>query len=142
MCYSLWEDEAQGVIYILTGPGGNHMGTASLINCSCQNFIPYILSARHVSDYNEDGILQAGDIEDAENASFMFKHYRPQCGSGQSSTITYNHSIFRASWWKTDFILLEMEDRPSASSDIKYLGMTGIGAGMYPVIRRQFPIPT
>ncbi|MCW5911410.1 MAG: T9SS type A sorting domain-containing protein [Cyclobacteriaceae bacterium] len=115
--------------------------SGSLLNNTCQNFTPNILTAFHCIDLGNDiddvdpcgdpefgnGTLTAQEQNNAEEWIFRFQYRRPNCNTGSEplNFVTFQESTFRAGWFNTDFALVEMEQNPVESaptSGIRYLG--------------------
>ena len=98
-----------------------------------QNFEPYFLSAFHCIDIGDPeiyldvdegyGILEAYEINNAENWMFNFQYKMSSCGGNTVTTgITYNGAEFREAWNVTDFALMEMDISPLGDTRFSWLG--------------------
>lgn len=106
-----WRNEANSVSMIILA-NGTRACSGALVNNTCQNLIPYYLTANHCLDGNES------------NWIFRFRYESSTCGGGDGMDfITYNGSIVRASSPDSDFALLELNTRPGVPG-ISYAGWT------------------
>lgn len=55
-CYPDWEDESDGVALILLS-NGDALCSGSLVNNTANDFTPYILTANHCLDNNENKLV-------------------------------------------------------------------------------------
>lgn len=129
-----FQDQSDGVALILLS-SGTTLASGALLNNACQDFTPYILTAFHVLDTGNGNCLDqeygnrslsSSEISEAEDYLFRFQ-YKSPCNGPEPSSSTYfsfQGSTFRSAWPDTDFALLEMAQRPDASTEINYLGWT------------------
>jgi len=135
-----WQEESDGVAMIILG-NGERLCSGALLNNGCQDFAPTVLSAFHCVDIGDNinnidpcndaqfgnGILTPQEIGNAENWTFRFQYKTPTCNGGEphpSIYYSFQQATFRAGWFDTDFVLLEMNQRPGTNVDtgIRYLG--------------------
>ena len=105
-----WRTEIKSVCRIITNIGN---GTGVLVNNSCEDFTPYVLSAFHNADVDiQNGSLSSIEIEDAEDWSYRFKYDSPTCSPATEPTtwLTFQGSTFRSGYSGSDFILMELDD--------------------------------
>ncbi|MES2731994.1 MAG: trypsin-like peptidase domain-containing protein [Bacteroidota bacterium] len=110
-----WQTEANGVAMVLLDKN-TRLCSGALLNNACQNLRAYFLTAFHC--------LDSGSSNDW---AFRFQYRSILCGGGDDFVYTtYNGSTLRASWVHTDFALLELNQRPNATTGIRYLGWSRI----------------
>lgn len=87
-------------------------GTGCLIRTTDNSFPPYILTAYHVIDMNDNDIVEQWEIDALQNSTFVFKYKQPVCGGNLSSPYVINNYVtgasFLAGWKDTDFALLRL----------------------------------
>ena len=126
-CYPIWKNESNGVALVII-QRDNKQGfcTGSLLNNTALNKKSYFLSAFHCVDLDEGnkGVLTNSEVQVAENWAFRFQYKSNACnGNGQIVSYTYNQAYLRASWWNTDFVLMELKaSLINAPFPITYLG--------------------
>ncbi|MFV0268337.1 MAG: trypsin-like serine peptidase [Draconibacterium sp.] len=110
-CYrSVMGSAIDGVVQILLS-SGFELCSGSLLNNTAQDYRPFILTAFHCIDLNENNSLEQSEINIAEDwlVRFGFKH--ADCaGSTFSNVYTFDDTHFRAAWDSTDFALVELQD--------------------------------
>lgn len=121
--FAAWQDEANMVAMVLL-QDNTRWCSGSLLNNACQNFRPNFLTAFHCLDNNGNGVADQGEITAAQNWQFMFQYISPQCNPSVNAPnfFTFSGSTFRAGWNVSDFALVELNQRPTASSGIRYAG--------------------
>ena len=109
-----WEFERNAVCLLLDG-NGERFCTGSMINNSCNNNVPYILSANHCIQGASGGVSQW---------RFVFQYWSPSCNPSQDdpSYIQFFGSTLRANASPSDFLLLQLNQMPDPNSGINYLG--------------------
>ncbi|MDR2915371.1 MAG: trypsin-like peptidase domain-containing protein [Tannerella sp.] len=119
-CFPIWKNESNGVaVIIMQIDGKQGHCTGSLLNNTAQNKKPYFLTAFHCIDFEKEtkGILSNNEVQTAENWAFRFQFKSNTCdGNGQIVSYTYNQAYLRASWWDTDFALMELKTSLSNTS--------------------------
>jgi len=121
---SAWYDESRSVINILLSSGTSHT-SAALVNNSCQDFTPYVLTAFHSLDTHiTDGVLSTTEKNAVDDWLFRFNDKSTTCDGPRSyAYVTFSGgATFRAAWKDSDFALIEMKDRPNSSTGITYAG--------------------
>ena len=89
-----------------------------LVNNTAQDSRPYILTANHCY-YNASG----NQISTPATNIYRFLYWRPYCGSGTPSNWqSITGATMRAHFAGSDFALLELNTRPSASLNLHYAG--------------------
>lgn len=90
---------------------GASMGSGVLLNNTCEDFTPYILMA-------------LPSRSKVENLVFRFPYRRSTNGSGSMTEawISYHGSTFRAGIESEQIALVEMSNRPNASTGVHYAG--------------------
>ncbi len=117
------EDEKYAVARIIVHSG---QGCCSgvLINNACNDLTPYFLTAFHCIDFDYDRDMDPNEEEDIEDWVFRYQYISPNCTptSQPSSWVTYSGAQFIAQNDETDFLLVRMENQPTASTGLKYAG--------------------
>lgn len=117
-----WQNESDAVAMILLANNTRHC-TGVLLNNTCQDFTPNLLTAFHCIDLARDGVLSGTEINNAESWLFRFQYKSPTCGGADNFTYsTYSGSTFRAGLLETDFALVELDTRPTLGSGVNYAG--------------------
>ncbi|GGN07870.1 hypothetical protein GCM10010967_49370 [Dyadobacter beijingensis] len=108
-----WEIERNAVCLLL-GASGERFCSGSMINNSCNNNIPYILSANHC-------LPDGGPVSQWR---FMFQYWSPVCNPTQDDPnyIQFYGSTLLANADPSDFVLLQLNQMPDPNSGITYLG--------------------
>lgn len=90
---------------------GASMGSGVLLNNTCEDFTPFILTA-------------LSPQTPVENLVFRFPYRRSTNGSGSTTEawISYHGSTFRAGNEADQIALVEMSNRPNASTGVHYAG--------------------
>ena len=124
-----WQAQSNGVCVLLTNTNENSaFCSGTLLNNTCQNFLPNVLTAFHCLDTG-DGVLQQSERDQVANWLFRFQYKSPTCSPNQNATnyITFTGATFLSAWRNSDFALLRMNQRPQASSGIQYVGWSRTG---------------
>lgn len=114
VCFgNVWEVERNAVCLLLDA-NGERFCSGSMINNSCNNNVPYILSANHC-------LPGAGPVSQWR---FMFQYWSPVCNPTQDDPnyIQFYGSTLRANADPSDFVLLQLNQMPDPNSGITYLG--------------------
>lgn len=106
-----WDEERNSVALIVAN--GEESCTGALILNECFTNIPYFLTANHC--------LQAGNVS---NWVFQFQYWSTSCNSniGMNEDIQFNGCQLRANNGATDFVLLELNQKPNTNSGLRYAG--------------------
>ena len=109
-----WEFERNAVCLLLD-KNGERFCTGSMINNSCNNNVPYVLSANHCIPGGAGGV---GEWR------FAFQYWSPSCNPSQDDPnyIQFYGSTLRANASPSDFLLLQLNQMPDPTSGINYLG--------------------
>ena len=124
MCDTNFEKESYGISYI-TYLIGDYLAqsTGFLVMTTDLSFKPYLQTALHTMDYNEDGSLSVQEKASLQFWSFMFNNKKNTCGgSTLASTYTYNGATAKAYSSATDFALLELASSVSNNNTLTWLG--------------------
>lgn len=107
-----WEDERNSVALIVSG--GDEICTGTLVMNTCNNNIPYLLTANHCLNSN------------VANWVFQFQTWSTDCNTniGWREDVQFNGCQLRANNAATDFALVELNQTPPANSGITYSGWT------------------
>lgn len=131
--FSDWHNQSNSVAMVLLA-NNTRMCSGALLNNICGDMVPNFLTAFHCIDVGDNnnpceaeagnGVLSATEINRAQNWVFRFQYKSPTCTPSSEPTtwMTFNGSTFRAGWFNADFALVEMNNRPSASTGIQYAG--------------------
>ena len=97
--------------------------TGFLVMTTDLSFKPYLQTAYHTIDLNEDGYFSDTEKAAVQNGVFKFNYKYTTCGgSTLASTYTYNGATVRAYYSSTDFALLELGSSVSNNSALTWLG--------------------
>lgn len=135
---NLYENASGGAAMVLLADG-TRICSGSLLNNGCADFTPNFLTAFHCLDVGDlnppsscdpewgNGGLSANEINRAQNFVFRFQYKSQTCDGPEplaSQWFTFNGATFRSGWFNTDFVLLEMNERPRGdrNTGIRYLG--------------------
>lgn len=115
-----WQIEKNAVVKIIIN--GQAVCSGTLINNTSYDGTPYILTAFHCLDNNQDGTLSTQD-KDISNYCFIFQYESPTC-NGVDGSMSYSVSggYFRAANFDSDFALIEMSRLPISYYDPYYAG--------------------
>jgi len=104
-----WQNQVRSVCMLLTG--GSGFCTASLINNTQEDGIPYILTANHC-------------YEDPADLVFWFNWQSETCENPSSSPShdDLSGAVLRARDYESDFCLFEMNDVPPYTYNVYYAG--------------------
>lgn len=106
-----WCKEKNSVVFLQIEDESSCSG--ALVNNTNEDFKGYILTAFHCLDYDSDKILSNDDKNSVLNWSYKFMYYSTGCNSStslQTGSLNYAGSTYRASWWNTDFALIELNN--------------------------------
>jgi hypothetical protein len=107
--------------------GDNSIASGVLINNTRNDGKPYVLTAFHCIDTDENGTLSTTEINAINNWRFKFGYIRDGCQDPfVYDGYTYDGAEFRAAWYNTDFALVEMDEMPQ-SGDF----FSGYGGDVY-----------
>jgi lysyl endopeptidase len=115
-----WDFEHGAVALILDSQGGSWTGT--LINNTCNNLVPYVLTASHAAT------LAAS--QPIGKWRFIFQYKSSTCAPEQDGTkyLLFNGAQLRANSSWSDFALVEMDQTPPPNVGINYAGWDRTGA--------------
>ena len=130
-CIPPYENESNAVALILLANGIEWCSGSLLMNTN-YTFEPYLLTAFHCIDSNNDGTLSVSEKEDAENWMFKFCFKKTSC-NGNNITVswTYNKADFCSAWYKTDFALLKLNSPVNQNNNLTWLGWDRTGSTPY-----------
>ena len=101
---------------------GEEWCSGSLVMTTDYSFKKYFLSAFHCIDYPmSDSIISTTEKASAEKWMFKF-NYKKDSSGGYTSSYTYNGAYLRASWYHTDFALLELKNNFNINHIPSWLG--------------------
>lgn len=106
-----WDNEKNSVALIVSN--GNTACSGALVMNTCNTNTPYMLTANHC--------LTAGNVT---NWVFQFQYWSNNCSTntGWNEDIQFNGCQLKASSAVSDFLLLQLNQAPSANSGIRYAG--------------------
>jgi len=118
-----FEEESNAVARLLVADGEGFC-SGSMINNTCLDFTPYLLTADHCLDPNTNNWV----------FRFQYRSPNPRCdgqggGTNNPAYIYYNGAVVRANRQQTDFALLELNTQPS-HPNLSYLGWSRVAAGI------------
>ncbi len=113
-----FDDQINSVIFL---DMGGYICSAVLINNTSFDLTPYVLTANHCVEPENPG--------EHNYFTFYFRHQSSSC-SGSSGNYNYSRtgSTLRASYYYSDFALLEMDYSPAASFNGYYAGWSKSGS--------------
>ena len=115
-----WVIERRAVAMLLVDNNTAYC-SGCLVNNTAQDSRPYILTARHCI-YANNGNSQTTSLT---TSIFRFLYWRPNCPpplTNPSNWVSITGATMRAHYAPTDFALLELNTRPSASWNLHYAG--------------------
>lgn len=114
MCFGNGWDFERNAVCLLVNQSGTRFCSGSMINNSCNNNVPYVLSANHC-------LPDAGNIGQLR---FVFQYWSPTCNPSQDDPnyIQFYGATIRANASPSDFLLLQLNQMPEPTSGITYLG--------------------
>ena len=139
VCYPDYQPQGDGVVLILLD-NATRLCSGAVVNNTRQSFRSYIMSAFHCVDLSSPfGVLDGGEIAQAQNWLIRFQYQSPACDPSQedSDVITLSGSTFRAGYVNSDFALLELNQQLPTETDATFLGWnraaatTGNNAGIH-----------
>jgi hypothetical protein len=122
-CRPNWKKDSYGICQIRQ-INTHIIGSGALINNTKADCTPYILSAFHVFDDDNNGILDANEKVGLMFYEFRFHYRTKECNNTvlMKDTIFFG-STFRAAYQPSDMILVELDDFYSAIVDsLVFLG--------------------
>jgi lysyl endopeptidase len=114
-----WEQQKRATVLVLDAQGGTFTGV--LLNNTCNNRAPYILTANHA--------VIMPDAQPLSKWRFVFQYWSNTCTPFEdgSERLFINGCVLRASSTWTDFALLELNQTPDQHSGIVYAGWDRTG---------------
>lgn len=123
MCYPEWELESTAVTKIIFPKNGyNYLCSGTLLMNERNDFKPYVLTAFHCIDIDENNVLTIDEKNKTSRWNFNFHYKKNVCGGGVSYGITYSGADFRAAWNQTDMTLLELQKEIFMKEGLSWLG--------------------
>jgi lysyl endopeptidase len=119
----LWRDQIRSVaLYHITYGDRSYWCTGSLINNTSQNDKPYFLTSFRCFDGDRNRILE--DPDGAAKSMVVYWNFQSNSCYSYSGSLDQNQTgaIFRSGFWKTDFLLVELEREPSSAINVYYSG--------------------
>ena len=124
-CYPEYEELSKGVL-LFYGVNPGYSGSGALVMNTNGDFKPYILTAYHNLDSNEDGVLSSTEIANCANGTFIFNHKYDGCVGNHLLLFNgdyYHGATYKSGWNGTDFALLQLSnDSIKYNSNIRWLG--------------------
>lgn len=122
--------EKRSVVKIIVG---SQSGSGVLINNTAEDLTPYILTAFHNADANRDGVISTSEKANINTWVFRFNYIDPSCPPIGAATYTsFAGADFRASYFPTDMLLIEMFTTPTPGDGVFYSGWSRVAGGMSP----------
>ena len=118
-----WRDQIRSVaLYQTTYKGRSYLCTGSLVNNTAEDDKPYFLTSFGCFDANQNRIPD--DRRRAAESMVIYWNFQsPTC---DSYTVSLNHSqsgaTYVAGYWKSDFVLVELDQKPSPAFNVYYAG--------------------
>lgn len=105
---------------------GGFQGTGTLINNETNNTRPYLLTAFHLIDLNNDNQISTDEINALRTALFRFQFWRTICHQDNINIgISFTGAILRAARptkGASDMVLLELINNPGLADGVTYAG--------------------
>lgn len=102
---------------------GGFTGTGTMINNESKDGRPYFLTAFHVIDLNDNGVLDQSEIVALGNANFLFQNWYTNCASFiMNSGISFSGASLKAISISNDVVLLELLNPPGIGDMVNYSG--------------------
>ena len=124
-CDPDWKPESYGIARIkipIEGRVVSH-GNGALVMTTDYSYKPYLLTAYHVLDLNEDGIVSNQEIAALSNATITFRDKQKTClGTENDSSVVYTGASLVAAWEDTDFALLKLTEDLGPHPELFFLG--------------------
>ncbi len=124
ICYPAYQNEADGVVMLLTSYSPyTYACTGSMINSTQQDFRSFMLTAFHCYDFSEDGVQSPAELAAAANTQFRFHWESPTCVTTADNVyLTLTGANFRSAYANSDFTLMELTQQVPPSENTTYLG--------------------
>ena len=107
--------EKYSLVLFIRPANGDSWGrcSGSLINNTDENYKPYLLTGFHCLDIDKSRALSQAELDRLNQWGFQFGYLKSDCNSvGSLQTKTYSGAYFRAAWYPTDFLLIELKTQP------------------------------
>lgn len=102
---------------------GGSQCTGALVNNENNDARPFFLTAFHCLDSNDDGSLNASEVNATSNYTFQFFYRRETClGSVLNSVWQFYGATWRAAYEATDFALVELVNPLPIESNLSLYG--------------------
>lgn len=127
-CHSEYSNESNGIAMIEFYTNGYYFrGSGALVMNTANNFKPYILTAFHIIDVDDNHSLSDTEIANCANMRFSFNYKKEDCESSVLSNhyVYYTGAVLRAAWCDSDFALLEINDSNNIVQNNLYLRWLG-----------------
>lgn len=103
-----WGVERDAVAKVIDESGGTCSGT--LLNNACSTLTPYFYTAFHCLDANLNGALSSAEKQMLNSWVFRFGYDSPSCNGAEPTTwVSFSGANFRAGFFDTDMLLLELK---------------------------------
>ncbi len=118
-----WRNQIRSVaLYQTTYKGRSYLCTGSLVNNTAEDDRPYFLTSFSCFDANQNRIPD--DRRRAAESMIVYWNFQsPTCNS---YTVALNQSqsgaTYVAGYWKSDFVLVELNEKPSSAFNVYYAG--------------------
>lgn len=118
-CYYGWENEWEmNARVIING----YQGTGTFVNNETQDRRPFVLTAFHVVDTDDDDVLSASEISAFNSVVVQVDLRSVNCNGSVSNGFSFTGANFRSAWQDTDFCLFELYSTPSIERTVNYAG--------------------
>ncbi|MFP5471282.1 MAG: trypsin-like peptidase domain-containing protein [Bacteroidia bacterium] len=119
----VYEDQINSSILVIKG-GGTRWCSGCMIGNTDTSDTPYLLSAYHCVDQNDNSVISSSEYADLANWVIMFNYESPDCSPSADGPLTNSISgvSLVASYYNTDVSLLELSSIPPASYVPFYAG--------------------
>ncbi len=121
-CESDYNYESNAVCLII-GPNGDYNFTGALVMDSDKSLEPYVLTAFHCLDTDNNGILSNQEKAATQEMAFFFGWKYAMCDLNIYPIMSlYQGATFKSAWKNTDFALLKLNDDLSDNPYLTWLG--------------------
>lgn len=129
------EIEAVGLITV-----NGYIGTGTFLNNENQDRRPFFLTAFHVVDGNDDGLLSGAEYLGVGSATVLIDFRLVSCGGAVNigTTLGGGGSV-RAAWKNTDFALIELNATPHIRNRVNFAGWSRSGSTPSNVVALHHP---
>lgn len=125
-----YKDQINSVVLLIKG-NGTRWCSGCMIGNTDKSDTPYLLTAYHCVDANDNGSISTAEYIDLDIWTFIFNYESPDCSPSADGTTTnsISGSSLVASWFDSDYALLELSSVPPLNYTPFYAGWDRTTAG-------------